>query len=165
MSKKFDGNDSVKKTITQKNKKALANADVVNLAAYRQAVKQTNSKTILIVDDEPITRTTLKKIFENEEHTVLTAKDGMELAKIIESIKLDLILLDIQLPWINGNEICAIIRENEHYKNLPIAMISGINREEEIQKSFDAGCNDFITKPFEVETLKQVVNKLLFQTN
>ena len=164
MSKKKFGDSSLTRKIAELSKQALANEHVVNLNAYRQATIQVKTKTILVVDDEPIVRGTIKKVFENEKYHVITAKDAMELSKIIETTRLDLILLDLQLPWVNGFEICSLIKTNPDYRNLPIAIISGNKNEDDIRKGFDVGCDEYIAKPFEIDDLKQVVQKLLLRS-
>ena len=79
----------------------------------------------------------------------------MGLSKIIEDTKLDLILLDIQLPWVDGYELCALLKITPPPKNLPVAFVSGNKTEEDIRKGFDAGCDEYITKPFEVEAIQK----------
>ena len=121
--------------------------------------------TILVVDDEPVMRNAIKRIFEKENYRVLIAKDAMELSKIIEDTKLDLILLDIQLPWVDGYELCALLKSHPLLKNLPVAFVSGNKTEEDIRKGFDAGCDEYITKPFEVEAIQKMVSQLLLKSS
>jgi two-component system aerobic respiration control protein ArcA len=151
------------KKVQELNKKALAHEHVVSLDAYRN-VSKGNSKTILVVDDESVIRNAIKRIFEKQNYRVLVAKDAMELSKIIEDTTLDLILLDIGLPWVDGYELCNLIKSNTTLKNLPVVFISGNKTEEDIRKGFEMGCDEYITKPFEVEDLERVVQDLLMRT-
>jgi CheY-like chemotaxis protein len=161
MRKKKFGNQTFAKKVAELNRKAMAHEHVVNLEAYRAISRGPESKTILIVDDETVVRNAIKRIFEKDNYRVITAKDAMELSKIIENTKLDLILLDIQLPWVDGYELCSLLKSHPLLKNLPVAFISGNKTEEDIRKGFDAGCDDYITKPFEVEEIQKIVSKLL----
>ncbi|MBX9704295.1 MAG: response regulator [Silvanigrellaceae bacterium] len=120
MRKRNYGNQSLVKKVAALNRKAMAQERVVNLDAYRCATKQTESKNILIVDDEPVMRNAIKRIFEKENYRVLLAQDAMELSKILESTKLDILLLDINLPWVSGYEVCSLLKSQPQLKNLPI---------------------------------------------
>ena len=153
------GDQGFSKKVAELNKKALAHEHVVSLDAYRAASKNHEHKTILVVDDEPVMRNAIKRIFERENYRVLVAKDAMELSKILEDTKLDLILLDVQLPWVDGYELCSLLKSSPVLRNLPVAFISGNKTEEDIRKGFDSGCDDYITKPFEVENLQRTVNQ------
>lgn len=110
------------KKISQLNKKALAQESVVNLEAYRAASQPNFAKTILLVDDDPITLNALKRIFEAQQYKVFAAKDAMEVSKIIEDTSLDAILLDVQLPWIDGYELCSLLKSTSYLKNLPASI-------------------------------------------
>lgn len=164
MRKRNFGDQSFTKKVSALNRKAMAQEQVVNLGAYRAAARQPEAKTILVVDDEPVMRNAIKRIFEKENYRVIVAKDAMELSKIIEDTKLDLILLDIQLPWVDGYELCTLIKSNPLLKDLPVAFVSGNKTEEDIRKGFDAGCDEYITKPFEVEDLQRMVSQLLLKS-
>ena len=109
-------------------------------------------------------RNAIKRIFEKEHYRVLVAKDAMELSKIIEDTKLDLILLDINLPWVDGYELCTLLKAHPALKHLPVAFISGNKTEEDIKRGFEAGCDEYITKPFEVDDLQNTVNQLLLKS-
>jgi CheY-like chemotaxis protein len=159
------GDKSFSKQVSELGKKALAQEKVVSLADYRNAVKKPNAPTILVVDDELVMRNAIKRIFEKENYHVVVAKDAMELSKIIEDTKLDLILLDINLPWVDGLELCNLIKSHPQLKRLPVAFISGNKTDEDIRKGFEAGCDEYITKPFEVDELQKTVNQLLLKSS
>lgn len=165
MRKRKFGDQTFTKRVAELNRKAMAQEHIVNLDAYRAASRCPEAKTILIVDDEPVMRNAIKRIFEKDNYRVLVAKDAMELSKIIEDTKLDLVLLDIQLPWVDGYELCALLKSHPLLKNLPVAFVSGNKTEEDIRKGFDAGCDEYITKPFEVEAIQKMVSQLLLKSS
>lgn len=104
-------------------------------------------KNILIVEDDITIHNLIKEILENEQYKVLNAYSGTEALMIIEKEKLDLILLDLMLPGLNGEEIIKII------KDIPIIVISAkISVEDKVNVLLD-GANDYITKPFVKEEL------------
>ena len=110
MRKRLLGNLTFSKKVSELNKRALAQEHIVNLAAYRNASQPNSAKTILLVDDDPVTLNTMKRIFEAKQYKVFVAKDAMEVSKIIEDTSLDVILLDVQLPWIDGYELCSLLK-------------------------------------------------------
>jgi two-component system aerobic respiration control protein ArcA len=153
------------KKIQDLNKKALAQEHVVSLDAYRNVIKQNQVKTLLVVDDESVMRNAIKRIFEKQDYRVLVAKDAMELSKIIEETNVDIVLLDIGLPWVDGYEICSLIKSHPILKDVPVAFVSGYKTEEDIRKGFEMGCDEYITKPFEIEDLQKTVEKLLLKSS
>jgi DNA-binding response OmpR family regulator len=165
MKKRFGGDKTFSKQVADLGRKAVAQGKVVSLDDYRNASLKGEAKTILVVDDELVMRNAIKRIFEKELYRVLVAKDAMELSKIIEDTKLDLVLLDINLPWVDGYELCGLMKSHPALKNLPIAFISGNKSEEDIKKGFEAGCDEYITKPFEVDEIQKTVSNLLLKSS
>lgn len=163
MKKKTFGDQSFTKQVAALNKKAVCQNKVVSLDEYRSVSKRVESPTILIVDDEVVMRNAVKRIFEKENYRVLMAKDAMELSKILEDTRLDLILLDVNLPWVDGYELCQLIKSHPMLKHIPVAFISGNKTEEDIRKGYEAGADDYITKPFEVEDIEKTVATLLLK--
>lgn len=164
MTKKRFSDHSFSKQVAALNKKAVAQSKVVNLKDYREVAAPQTTKTILVVDDELVMRNAIKRIFEKERYRVLVAKDAMELSKIIEDTKLDLILLDINLPWVDGYELCSLLKAHPLLSHLPVAFVSGNKTEEDIKRGFEAGCDEYITKPFEVDEIQNTVNQLLMRS-
>lgn len=161
--KKTFGDKSFTRQVAALNKKAVAQNKVVSLDEYRAVSKRVEAQTILIVDDEVVMRNAIKRIFEKENYRVLMAKDAMELSKILEDTRLDLILLDVNLPWVDGYELCQLIKGHPMLRHIPVAFVSGNKTEEDIRKGFEAGADDYITKPFEVQDIEKTVANLLLK--
>ncbi|MEY3902820.1 MAG: hypothetical protein RL189_2126, partial [Pseudomonadota bacterium] len=119
MNRRKFGDKSLSKQVAELNKRAVAQNKVVSLDDYRSASRRLESKTILVVDDELVMRNAIKRIFEKDNYRVLVAKDAMELSKIIEDTRIDLILLDINLPWVDGYELCGLLKSKPMLKDLP----------------------------------------------
>ena len=94
-------------------KEKITKEKVVSLADYRNLKKKEEPKTILVVDDDETMRLALKRLFEAEGFRVLVAADGTQLSQVLDEHPLELIVLDIGLPWINGFELCKLLKENE----------------------------------------------------
>ena len=104
-------------------------------------------KKILLVEDNKEIHELIKNVLEKERYIVINAYSGTEALIILEKEKIDLILLDLMLPGINGEEIIKKI------KNIPIIVISAkISKEDKIN-SLLIGANDYITKPFDIDEL------------
>ena len=105
---------------------------------------------ILVVEDEESYRETLAILLPKEGHEVVVAADGHEaLARFADS-KPDLILLDLMLPGISGNEVCRTIRQTS---NVPIIMLTARTDSEDIVKGLEAGADDYVPKPFDSAVL------------
>lgn len=102
-------------------------------------------ETILIVDDEKDIRDLVKIYLQNEGYQVLVAGTGLEAIKLIEEKKIDLIILDVMMPVVNGIDACMKIRQNH---NIPIIMLSA--KVEDIDKilGLSVGADDYLAKPF-----------------
>lgn len=121
-----------------------------------------DSSTILIVDDEIPNIYVALNILCNEGYNLLSALSGEEaLNKIEENRKIDLIILDIMMPKISGIEVCRKIREKYSLIDLPILICTARNSKEDFLIGFEAGANDFITKPFDAKEIKARVRTLI----
>lgn len=119
-------------------------------------------RKILIVEDEKKIATTLKKgLTENGYHVDL-AFDGLIGKRLFESNSYDLLILDINIPGMNGYELCKNIRNtNQH---IPIIMLTAMNTTEDKIEGFDNGTDDYIIKPFEFKELLVRIRALLKRT-
>lgn len=102
---------------------------------------------VVIVDDEPINIKLVSAMLKTEQLDILTAYDGKEALKLINNNKIDLILLDIMMPEMDGYEVTRIIKGNIDTKDLPIILVTALNSEEDKKRGLDAGADEFITKP------------------
>ncbi len=117
-------------------------------------------KTILIVDD---TETNIDILLEllGEKYDVIVALDGVSALEIVEENEVDLILLDIMMPQIDGYEVCNRLKSKESSSNIPVIFITARDDENSIEKAYEAGALDYITKPFKALELLARVNTQL----
>ena len=106
-------------------------------------------KKILLVEDNPVNRMLIKKILTFHGSEVLEAVNGREGIEKAEKYIPNLILMDLQLPEINGIEAIKILKKSAKTKNIPIVAVSANIREEEKVKAREAGCAGFIEKPID----------------
>ncbi len=115
-----------------------------------------NSPTILIVDDNEVNIHILFGALSD--YDLIPALDGQTALNIIEEEKIDLILLDIMMPNMNGFEVCGIIKNNPKYANIPIIFLTAKTDSDDIKKGFEIGAIDYITKPFNPSELNIRIN-------
>lgn len=133
---------------------------VVSIQDLKSLKKRQNPR-ILVIEDDEFVRRSLQRILESEKYTVVTAEDATQLSQVVESFLFDLILLDVGLPWVNGFELAAMMKQHEQIKHIPLIFISGHNEMDMIKKGFSVGADDYLTKPFEIEKVKKTVMTLL----
>ncbi len=116
---------------------------------------------ILLVDDEPDILEIVSYNLANEGYQIFTASNGIEAVKKSKEIQPHLILLDVMMPEMDGIEACAKIRENDNLKEVIIAFFTARGEDYSQLAGFDAGADDYITKPVKPKVLVSKVNSLL----
>lgn len=114
---------------------------------------------ILVVDDDTNTRRLLQAVLERENYTVSTAGDGVEALAVMDSRHVDLVVLDVMMPRMDGYEFTALLRENN--SELPILMVSAKQLPEDKKHGFIVGTDDYMTKPIDEEELLLRIRALL----
>ena len=120
-----------------------------------------DSKNILVVEDDLDIRELISFNLANEGHQVFEANDGEVGIDKARNNNLDLILLDLMLPGIQGLDVCRIIKSDQETKEIPIIMVTALGQEEDIVKGLETGADDYITKPFSIKVLIARVNAVL----
>lgn len=119
---------------------------------------------ILIADDDPDIRDVLKLTLSEENYEVLEAPDGEEAVKIITTKPLDLVLLDYQMPKMDGRQVCLKIKKDLLLRHLPIIMVTGRGEISDKVGGIDAGADDYVVKPFEPKELVARIRMILRRT-
>ncbi len=126
-------------------------------------VAASDQGSILVVDDELVNLQVIVNYLSLQSYSVYIAYNGEEALKLIEenSEGFDLIILDIMMPRISGCQLCRILRERYSLIELPVLMLTAKNQKEDIIAGFEAGANDYLSKPFDKRELLARVNMLL----
>ena len=114
---------------------------------------------ILVVDDNKHTRLLFKAVLEAENYTVFTAEDGEDALRVMDEEHIDLVVLDIMMPKMDGYEFTKLLRENRN--NLPILMVSAKQLPEDKKKGFLVGTDDYMTKPVDEDEMLLRIKALL----
>jgi DNA-binding response OmpR family regulator len=118
---------------------------------------------ILVVEDEPKIREGLRDFLEFQTFSVTTVSDGLEAERIVDSRRFDLILLDLMLPNISGEQLCSKWRRQG--VATPIIMLTAKGQENERIAGLDMGADDYVTKPFSLEELLARIRAVLRRTD
>lgn len=160
MKKRIHTKDLVEK-IEKITKARIAGQDVVSLDHFREAKRKLDPKVLLVIEDDETMRSALQRIFEPEGYLLKMAADATELSTVLDDQAVDLILLDVGLPWINGFELGQMLKEHRELKHIPLVFVSGQSKEEDLKRAFEIGADDYIKKPFDVDKLRKTVRTLL----
>ena len=114
---------------------------------------------ILVVDDDKNTRLLLKAVLEGANYTVSTASDGVEALSVMDKEHIDLAIIDVMMPNMDGYELTKSLRDGQN--NLPILMISAKQLPADKHKGFLAGTDDYMTKPIDDEEMLYRIKALL----
>lgn len=120
------------------------------------------SKKILIIEDEQAIRNILSEPLSYSGYEVVMAADGLEGINLFNSNTVDLVLLDLMLPKIDGYTVCEMIRQKSQ---IPIIMLTALDAEDNQIKGFDLLADDYITKPFSIKLVLKRIEALLRRTN
>ncbi len=108
---------------------------------------------LLIADDEPVNLRVLDSFLRLEGYRVRTAHDGPDALEQIEKEKPELLLLDIMMPGLSGYQVCEQLRQQYDHAQLPIIMLTALNQTDDRVRGFEAGANDYLSKPFNKQEL------------
>jgi len=110
--------------------------------------------TILVVDDAPENINLLSRMFSKVGYHIQVANNGAQAVKIAQALLPDIILLDINMPVLDGFDACAMLKGDERTRDIPVIFISALDDIEDKAKAFRVGGVDYIQKPFEYEEVQ-----------
>jgi two-component system aerobic respiration control protein ArcA len=160
VSRRIDTRDLVKK-IERLAKERMSQDSVVSINDLRNLKKPKSQRCILIIEDDETIRMALKRLFEGEGYRVLAAADGTQLSDLLDNSAVDLIMLDVGLPWINGFELAEMMKAHDDLCEIPLVFLSGRTGDADLKRGFEVGADDYIKKPFDIEKVKRTVNTLI----
>jgi putative two-component system response regulator len=148
----FPSDASTKQDLIKKTRAALMQAKLNGknrVACYqRQCRLSSNSRArVLVVDDEPLNLKLLEGLLVSQHYEVLKADNGAKALQLVSDTDIDLILLDVMMPGMNGFEVCRRLKTDESTRIIPIVLVTALDDVDSRVKGIEAGAEDFITKP------------------
>jgi chemosensory pili system protein ChpA (sensor histidine kinase/response regulator) len=125
--------------------------------ASRRAEQAT---TVMVVDDSVTVRKVTSRLLERNGMEVLTAKDGLDAVAQLQDHRPDIILLDIEMPRMDGFEVASFVRHDENLKDTPICMITSRTGEKHRERALAIGVNEYLGKPFQETELLETITRL-----
>ncbi len=113
---------------------------------------------ILVAEDNSDSREIMKMLLSSKGYGVIEAADGLQAVELALTKLPDLILLDLQLPLLDGCRVTRNLRQHPKLSTVPVVVISGHDSDWHRQSSFDAGCNEYLLKPIDFERLEKILN-------
>ncbi|MNM76555.1 Gliding motility regulatory protein [compost metagenome] len=116
---------------------------------------------VMVVDDSVTVRKVTSRLLERNGMNVVTAKDGVDAIAQLQEHKPDIMLLDIEMPRMDGFEVATLVRHDEHLKDLPIIMITSRTGEKHRDRALAIGVNQYLGKPYQESELLECIQRLV----
>jgi two-component system cell cycle response regulator DivK len=120
-----------------------------------------NKGTILYVEDNPDNRLLVKRILLSEDYSLLEATDATEALNVLKSTHPDLILMDINMPDMDGYTLTAKIKSLPGFERVPILAVTANVMRGDKEKTLEAGCDGYIQKPLDIDQLTREIEKFI----
>ena len=133
-------------------------SNVVSL--FNDTQKYDERPVVVLADDDPSIRLMIRHVLESEEFDIVEAADGIEAIKAVEKHHPALVLLDAVMPGIDGFTTCKQLKDKGH-TDVPVMMITGLDDDASVERAYDVGASDFITKPIKWAVLKHRVKSVV----
>lgn len=127
----------------------------------RGATVESRTRCVMVVDDSVTVRKVTSRLLERQGMDVLVAKDGVEAVAMLQERRPDILLLDIEMPRMDGFEVARQVRHDDHLDGLPIVMISSRTGEKHQERATGLGVNRFLGKPFQESELLETIDQLV----
>jgi len=120
--------------------------------------------TILYVEDNPDNRILIRRVLEAEGYAVVEAINAKQALELLEKSGIDLVLMDINMPDMDGYTLTAKIKAIEKFTKIPIIAVTANVMRGDREKSLGAGCDGYIQKPIDIDTLSQQIERFLLRS-
>lgn len=130
-------------------------------AKIREKALEASAHTILVVDDFDDTRLMMRLWLQKRGYRVVEASDGLEALDVARREVPDLVIMDIEMPAMDGLAATRRIREEENLRDVPVVAVSAYGEEHWRDRAIEAGCNEYVSTPFDPRELNELIKSLL----
>jgi DNA-binding response OmpR family regulator len=127
-------------------------------------VDEQRKPRILIVDDDPVIVRLLQINFRLEGYEVDAASRGEEALRMVQEHRPDVVVLDVMMPGLDGWEVCRQLKANPEVRHVPVIFLSARAQDEDRQRGYSLGVDEYVTKPFDPAHLVEIVDRALAKT-
>lgn len=131
---------------------------------YNHQMSKNEKSTILYVEDNPDNRTLIRRVLGAEGYSVVDAINAKQAIEKLEASNIDLILMDINMPDMDGYTLTTRIKATERFSKIPIIAVTANVMRGDREKSLEAGCDGYIQKPIDIDTLPQQIERFLIRS-
>jgi uncharacterized protein (TIGR02266 family) len=118
-------------------------------------------KKVMLADDVELFLLLENTFFNREEFELITARSGREVLKVIREASPDLVFVNLEMPELNGDECCRIVKSDDKYRHIPVIIVTPAGRQEDIERCRLAGCNGIVLKPIDRHAFMATSRKFL----
>ena len=122
---------------------------------------EAKKRTILYVEDNPDNRSLIRRVLESEDYSVVEAINAKQALENLEEGNIDLVLMDINMPDMDGYTLTAKIKAVQRFSKIPIVAVTANVMRGDREKSLEAGCDGYIQKPIDIDTLTQQIERYI----
>ena len=138
-----------------------SNANAVKIDYQSEQAASKARDTVMVVDDSITMRRVASKLLERHNYEVVTAKDGVDALAQLQDVRPDVMLLDIEMPRMDGFELATHMQNEDTYSKIPIIMITSRTGEKHRDRAFEIGVSDYMGKPYQEEELIETIQSAL----
>jgi signal transduction histidine kinase/ligand-binding sensor domain-containing protein/DNA-binding response OmpR family regulator len=153
-------NINIEEDVSDQEKRIIEKDQGEEINTVESDIKNSNQPYLLIVDDNPDIREFIKTYFEPE-YKIFQARNGKEGWELALEQVPDIIIADVMMPIMNGNDLCRKLKGNECTSHIPILMLTALSSADHQIAGIDSGADDYLTKPFDVGLLKAKTDNIL----
>ena len=125
---------------------------------------EAQKSTILYVEDNPDNRSLIRRVLEAEDYAVVEAINAKQALEKLEDSNIDLVLMDINMPDMDGYTLTAKIKAIQKFSKIPIVAVTANVMRGDREKSLGAGCDGYIQKPIDIDTLSQQIERFIIRS-
>lgn len=126
---------------------------------------ETQKSTILYVEDNPDNRSLIRRVLEAEGYAVVEAVNASQALEALERSEINLVLMDINMPDMDGYTLTAKIESIKKFSHIPIVAVTANVMRGDREKSLGAGCDGYIQKPIDIDTLSQQIERFILRSS
>lgn len=116
---------------------------------------------VVLVEDDRETRELLAKLLHHEGYEVMEAANGLKLISILHADRPHVVILDVNLSWIDGFELCRSVKRNEEFREIPVVFVTGRSAEDDARRGLEAGAEAYFRKPVDFDQFASKLREII----
>lgn len=152
---------NLSRQIEKMRRSRMLGEKVISLEDYRLLRMEEPTRTILLVDDDEVLLDGIREGLTRAPFNVLAAREPLDLTRMMENESLDLIIINLNITWVNGYEFCSLMKSHRLLSDIPIIFLNKGASKDEIRRGFQAGCDEYISEFIKPDHLVRTIRYFL----